>query len=324
LKKLAKESKLTWYNIKPRSDVGLFYVMKYLLLSIWILISVASAQLLPTVAGGTLIRHSQFPSSLVQPRNIEVWLPPGYDGKHPVDVLYMMDGQMLFDSNTTWNKQEWGVDETLTRLIEQGTVEPTMVVAIWNIPKRRPEYFPKKVFFDIPLPLRDTIQQDIGGLPHSDDFLKFIVYELKPFIDSAYRTRKRPNHTFIMGSSMGGLIALYAMCEYPNVFGGAACLSTHWPGSVYHNTKEVPDAFAQYLSQNPAKPSTHKLYLDCGDKGLDAWYPYGQALIEDILQRKHYPTNKLKCYHAIGADHTENAWSERLNIPLTFLLRPKR
>ena len=94
--------------------------------------------------------------------------------------------------------------------------------------------------------------------PSSDNYLKFIVEELKPFIDSTYSTLIDKENTFIAGSSMGGLISMYAVCEYPNVFGGAACLSTHWPGTFEVENNPIPEIFYNYLTNNLPKPNQNK------------------------------------------------------------------
>lgn len=269
------------------------------------------------------MRFPQFKSVYVDARNIDVWMPLNTNLNDAVDVLYMHDGQMLFDSNTTWNKQEWGVDETMTRLLAEGKIRNCLVVGIWNTPKRRQEYFPEEVFNQIPLPLKDSIAKDIGGVPFSDLYLKFIVEELKPFIDSAFHVNRSREHTFIAGASMGGLISFYAVCKYPEVFGGAACLSTHWPGSVKRNDPEVPKTFAKYAKQYLPKPTNHKFYFDYGTETLDAWYEYGQLLIDEVMRNTGYNSKYWITRKYDGANHSENAWKHRIDVPLLFLLEPK-
>ncbi len=91
-----------------------------------------------------------------------------------------------------------------------------------------------------------------------------MVNELKPFIDSNFATLGDQSNTFVAGSSMGGLISLYAVCEYPDVFGGAACLSTHWPGVFNSEHNPIPAAFIRYLESHLPSPVNHKLYFDYG------------------------------------------------------------
>lgn len=226
---------------------------------------------------------------------------------------------MLFDSNITFNKQEWRVDETLTELYQSPKIKNVIVVGIWNSPKRRPEYFPENAFYNIPQPLRDSIQQDIGGVPISNNYLKFIVFELKPFIDSVYRTQKSREHTFIAGSSSGSLISWYALCQYPDIFKGAACLSNHWTGSVKRNNPEVADAFNTYLKKHLPKTKT-LLYLDCGTKNLDSLYAYGYSEWKRAEQTLITPSLNIYSFQYKDAGHSEKDWAERLQIPLLFLL----
>jgi enterochelin esterase-like enzyme len=112
-----------------------------------ITISVVSSAQLPTVSSGTIQRLENFSSQYVTSRNVDVWLPAGYSPGNRYSVLYMHDGQMLFDSTTTWNKQEWGVDEVISRLLKENKIEEVIVVGIWNGgPTRQSDYFPQKPF----------------------------------------------------------------------------------------------------------------------------------------------------------------------------------
>lgn len=307
--------------------------MQFLLfIVLFLLPGIQQAQPLPKLASGSLTRHTSFPSAIVQARNVDVWLPDGYGPGKKYPVLYMHDGQMLFDSAVTWNKQEWCVDETAGRLIGEKKVPPFIVVAVWNTGAgRHADYFPQKPFALLPAAQQDSIyranrnpgQTLFDGAIRSDQYLRFLVSELKPFIDKTYSTYTDRAHTFIAGSSMGGLISLYAICEYPQVFGGAACLSTHWPGIFQAENNPFPDAMLEYLRQHLPDPRTHKLYFDYGTATLDALYkPFQQRA--DVLfaaagfKRKNWQTREFT-----GEDHSERAWQKRFYIPLQFLLRKK-
>ena len=106
---------------------------------------------------GTIERIDSFNSKFVRSRNIDVWLPKDYNSNEQYAVLYMHDGQMLYDSTTTWNKQEWGVDEVMTSLIDQGKIRKTIVVGIWNTTDRHAEYFPQKPFESLTKEFRDSM-----------------------------------------------------------------------------------------------------------------------------------------------------------------------
>lgn len=122
-----------------------------------------------------------------------------------------------------------------------------------------------------------------------------------------------------MGSSMGGLISLYAICEYPDVFGAAACLSTHWPGIFTMENNPIPEAFYRYLENNLPDPRKNKIYFDFGTATLDAMYPPLQAEVDKIMIKKGFSSGSWQTLKFEGEDHSEKAWKKRLPIPLTFL-----
>ncbi|MGC9336350.1 MAG: alpha/beta hydrolase, partial [Anaerolineae bacterium] len=166
--------------------------------------------LLDTIQG-TFHRHAEFPSALVEPRNVDVWLPPPYsrnaDRRFP--VIYMHDGQNLFDPRLAFTGMDWGMDEAITRLTEAGDIGGAIVVGIWNREDGRwPEYMPQKALSS-PGAL-EAFRQLVGSEPLSDRYLRFLVQEIKSFVDETYRTLPGRESTFVMGSSMGALISLYA------------------------------------------------------------------------------------------------------------------
>lgn len=282
----------------------------------------ANAATLQNPSVGTVERLSDFPSKLVHARPVDVWLPPGYSPAKRYSVLYMHDGQMLFDATTTWNKKAWKVDAVASRLMAQGSVKEFIVVGPWNNGRfRHAEYFPGKFLPHLPHELRGKlIQQGLQGQSRSDDYLRFLVEELKPAIDARYATRTEREATFLMGSSMGGLISAYALCEFPEVFGGAACLSTHWIGSLQHND-EIPSAAIAYLRDALPDPRTVRWWMDRGTTELDAQYARAQARIDALMAEKGFvtgPRYQSRVYE--GAGHNEDDWAQRLHEPLEFLL----
>jgi enterochelin esterase-like enzyme len=302
--------------------------MKYVLALIAFIISNCSFGQLPEVVSGKIVRISpiELHSSYLRDRNVDVWLPDGYDTSKKYAVLYLHDGQQLFDGKTTFNKQEWGIDESMTELIRTGKIKETIVVGIWNTPDRRLEYYPAKAFNYLSKSWQDSLRKDVNlssnAKPKSDDYLKYIVRELKPYIDRNFSTYSDRANTFIGGSSMGGLISLYALCEYPKVFGGAICISTHWPSSVFRNEPQIADAMLKYMRKKLPKAKKHKLYFDFGTATLDAWYEPYQRKADDIMRKKKYDSSNWKTRKFEGAAHDENAWRGRLPIPLSFMLAP--
>ncbi len=282
----------------------------------------------PAVSAGSIVRHT-LSSTQIGERNVDVWLPTGYPQQAPYAVLYMHDGQMLFDGRTTWNKQEWRVDEVASELMAKHAVRPFIVVGIWNAgTARAPEYFPQKAFETLPrdvqIALYDYYAKRINAASvpvYSNRYLRFLVNELKPFVDRQYAVDSKRDSTFVAGSSMGGLISMYALAEYPDVFGGAACLSTHWPGFAdKRDNNRVPDAMIAYVERHFPASGQHTVYFDYGTEMLDALYAEHQLRVDEVLRRKGYSAKDWQSREFKGADHSEQAWSARLHVPLRFLL----
>lgn len=283
---------------------------------------------MPNVKSGRIIRMNKFVSKYIAPRNIDIWLPDGYSDKESYDVLYMNDGQMLFDPEITWNHQAWNVDDVASRLMSEAKVRKFIIVGIWNNGnERKSEYFPQKPYKMLSPAEKDSVNSYIEKTektkapfnPKSDNYLKFIVKELKPLIDRKYSVNTKKENTFIAGSSMGGLISIYALCEYPKTFGGAICMSTHWVGIMKENENPIPNSFIQYL--NKKLPNNHKIYFDCGDQSLDAMYPAIQNRIDSVMTAKGFNKTSWSTQYFPGEDHSENSWSKRLNIPLEFMFK---
>ena len=298
-----------------------------------VLLSMAAmlhSQNLTRVVSGSIHRIENFKSKFIDTRNVDVWLPDGYSNSKKYAVVYMHDGQMLFDSLTTWNHRSWDADAVISQLIRDNQIEPVIVVGIWNSGKsRHPEFFPQKPFESLTPELKALATKQLQSMgntiekfqPHSDNYLKFLVTELKPFIDKNYSVYKDRRHTFIVGSSMGGLISMYAICEYPKIFGGAICMSTHWPGSFTVENNPIPESFFIYLKSSLPDPRKHKIYFDYGDKTLDAMYPPLQQKADEVMKAKGYTNKNWITRFYPGDDHSETAWSRRLHVPLEFLLK---
>ncbi len=260
-----------------------------------------------------------FPSRYVAARDVDVWLPPSYgsDPNRRYPVLYMHDGQNLFDPSLSYTGIDWDIDGAMTRLIARGEVREAIVVGVWNTPQRFAEYMPRAPV------TTDMVNSGVEGRPAgraadivSDDYLRFLAEELKPFIDARYRTLPGRDDTMVMGSSMGGLISLYALAKYPQVFGAAGAVSTHWP--------VCEGCVIDWLKTEMPKPGAHRLYFDYGTATLDALYPPYQAKMDAAMREHGYREgNDWITRRFEGAEHNEAAWKARVEIPLTFLLRPQ-
>jgi len=286
------------------------------------------------VSSGTIVDLGVLQSRYTDPRRVVVWLPDGYKrqgAKHA--VLYMHDGQNLFDKATAGYGMEWEIDEHLSALIRDKKVRPTIVVGIWNTPKRLQEYVPSKAFTSLPADYRAKVRALYGGEPLSDGYLKFIVHELRPMIDKRFNVGTDRANTVIMGSSMGALISLYAIDEYPRIFGAAGMMSTHWPLVINPDNKPVSDAdyeivsstFERYLAPALPDPRTHKLYFDHGSETLDAVYKRYQDRVDRIVARRGYTHGVNWLTRSFpGQKHNEISWASRVDVPLQFLLPPER
>jgi predicted alpha/beta superfamily hydrolase len=266
-----------------------------------------------------------FSSSNVPARNVDIWLPPDYaqqpDQRYP--VLYMHDSQNLFDPALSFSGVDWGVDPAIQRLISEGDFTPPIVVGIWNSENRLGEYMPEEPLED-PV-TRTRVERFIRGLRGdfqfdvcSNAYLSFIVEELKPQVDSEFRTLADQPHTHIAGSSMGGLISLYAVCRYPETFCGAGCVSTAWNfGS---------DLMRLWFATHLPDPATHRLYFDIG--GKETGLPWinrrllktQSRMDENARQVGYVDGDSLLTIVAKGAKHHESAWQERVEGMIGFLL----
>ena len=280
-----------------------------------------------TLAEGALFRLNDFPSEYIKPRPVDVWVPENYSEEKKYAVLYMHDGQMLFDSTTTWNKQEWKVDEWASKLMHDKATKDFIVVGIHSVPDIRwHNLFPQKALESFDIEVRDSIMSNAlsdnkKAKLSGDHYLKFLIEELKPLVDNEFSTLTDKKNTFVAGSSMGGLMSMYAICEYPEVFSRAACISTHWPGAKpVEGFNPIADAILKYMKAHLPSPEDHRLYFDYGTETLDAFYPKYAPTVDSILIAKGYNDTNFKNLKFEGTDHSENSWNQRLDIPLTFLL----
>ena len=229
-------------------------------------------------------------------RTVRLYLPPGYaTSKKHYPVLYMQDGQNLFDNATAYGG-EWGVDESLNKLAAQEGVE-LIVVGIDNGGDfRMNEYspWPNKRFGDA----------------QGEQYLQFIVEVVKPYIDTNYRTEPQAQHTAIMGSSMGGLIAHYAIHQYPDVFGKAGIFSpSYWYSSeVFTHTKS-------HRADNKAR-----LYVLYGSEEGDGMIADTDKMLRQ-LKRQGHPRQNMLFTRIEGGEHNEKLWREAFPAAVQWLFK---
>ncbi|MCC6547996.1 hypothetical protein IT570_12590 [Candidatus Sumerlaeota bacterium] len=256
---------------------------------------------------GVLGRLDYYPDMkskfLERPHTVAIWLPPGYDESpgRRYQVLYMHDGQNLFDPRQSFTGLDWGVDECIVRLVEQGRIDPLIVVSTSYTDKRFEEYDP---------------------WTKGPQFADFLIKEVMPMVNEKYRTLTGPENTGAMGASMGGLISFYLGQKHSDVFGKVGCLSTHWPWSGEVATKPTRPALIDSMLADPAAkfPASVRAYFDHGTEGIDAAYePYQRKVTawlkaQGLEENKNFVVRKFN-----GANHSEKDWRERLDVPMLFL-----
>ena len=216
-----------------------------------------------------------------------VWLPAGYEANpsKSYPVLYMHDGQNLIDPKVSFAGRDWQVDETLTKLIKEYKIKEIIVVGIYNTSERLEEY-------------SDTEK--------GEKYRKFITEELKPFVDSKYRTIADNKNTAIIGSSMGGLVSFLIAWKHPEIFSMAGCMSS----SFYYKDEKVFKMIDEYKGEK----KHIKFYIDHGEDGLLR----GQKMFCKLTQLGYVIGTDLDYFYARGAEHNETEWAKRLERPLIF------
>jgi len=252
------------------------------------------------VSPGQLRKHEQFRSRFLRnQRDLIVYVPPGYDEQpyRRFPVLYLHDGQNLFDRATAFAGQDWNVHGAADYLIQAGAIEPLIIVGIYNTSKSRIyEYTPTKV-------------PKLGG-GRADRYAKFLLQEVMPFVNQQYRALPEPSQTGIGGSSLGGLVSLYIGLKYPQTFGKIAALSP----SVWWNQRVILRLAA---AANPQpRPS---IWLDIGTREGPKIVPDVEQF-RDLLLKKGWREGQDLHYERVeGAEHNEASWSQRIGPVLAFL-----
>jgi predicted alpha/beta superfamily hydrolase len=249
-----------------------------------------------TVVGTVLVRHEVESLELGNQRDLFVYLPPTYyagDRRYP--VVYMHDGQNLFDQATSFGA-EWEVDQTLEAASADGL--ECIVVGIPNAGEDRANEYG---------PWRDS-RHDSGG--RGDAYLDWIVGTVKPMIDHDFRTLPERASTGIAGSSLGGLISLYGFFRNPETFGFVGAMS---PAFWFGDRKIYP-----FVDQAPKNPG--RIYLDTGTgEGREVFNDVRR--MRTLLQvRGYFPDRDLMTVVEPGGRHEERAWGRRLRRSMHFLL----
>ncbi|MFN3871418.1 MAG: alpha/beta hydrolase-fold protein [Ignavibacterium sp.] len=248
---------------------------------------------IPDTITGRYVHIKNFDASEIQDRDIIIWLPPDYDStnhkRYP--VLYMHDGQNVFNPATSALGFDWRIDEIADSLISLGGIPSLIVVGIYNSGRRFYEY---------------------SNTDEGEKYMRFIVNELKPFIDKNFNTLSDRDNTFVGGSSMGGLISFMLGWEYPEIFSRMLCISP----AFKIRTVDYVSVVKKYSGQK--KPL--KIYIDNGGVGLEAELQSGIDEMLKVLSDKGYKLNEdIVWIKDEDAEHNEIAWSKRAPKFLKFL-----
>lgn len=277
---------------------------------------------------GRFVDLGPVPARGITPPKVVVWLPPGYDAtKRRYDVVYMHDGQNLFDPKRSNFNKVWAADKSALRLIGAGKVDPFIIVGIDHPgPDRGRQYFPAPMLDLVSNDVRAELTKSGNGPILADAYLEFLTAELKPIIDQRFRTKPDRRHTAIAGSSMGGLISLYAISAYPQIFGVAGCVSTHWPlgnpGWDDAQRGSIFEAWRHFVAQILGKPKGRKIWFDHGTATLDAFYQTYQDVVDRALIDNGWKKGRdFQSTAYPGAAHEENAWAARLDDIFAWMLR---
>ncbi len=238
---------------------------------------------------GQVFYHKNISSKNISPRDIIVWVPPGYEeeDENNYPVLYAHDGQNLFDPATSSFGIDWQMDEAADSLIKNNIVEPFIIVGIYNTIDRSAEYS----------------ENDTGKA-----YMEFIVNELKPFIDNNYKTNPSREETVTSGSSSGGLISFMLLWEYPEIFSGAICVSP----ALKINKIDYVDNVLEYSGVK--KPI--KIYIDNGGIGLEEKLQSGiDEMVTALLSKDYIMGKDLFVYTYKNAVHNEASWAARIWKP---------
>lgn len=243
---------------------------------------------------GTVKYHRDVKGENVLSRDLVVWLPPNYaeeDNSYP--VVYMQDGQNIFDPVTSSYGTDWAIDETCDSLINAGKIPGVIVVGIYNTQDRNEEYHPGK---------------------KGDSYMRYVLETIKPLIDSNYRTKSDKEHTIVGGSSSGGTFAFMIAWQYPNVFSKAICLS---PAFKINKIDLVI-----MVNEYNGKKKSLQFYIDNGGIALEDKLQSGiDEMLEALQQKGFKEAEDFLWVKDKEAQHNEAAWAKRFPIAIEWIMR---
>ncbi len=263
----------------------------------------------PHTLTGNIQRHKSFPSrTLGNRRDVVVYLPTGYRRfvRRRYPVLYLQDGQNVFDAATAFGGVEWGVDETAQRLTRKRLIEPLIIVGVSNTGNDRiHEYTPTRAV------AQAGVQKYQRSRGLARKYGKFLVSELKPFIDTTYRTLPEAEFTGLGGSSLGGLLTMTLGLWFPDVFSRLAVMSP----SVWWDNQVIVRMVEELDTKLPLR-----IWLDTGTNEIG--WERARALRDALVEKGWRLHDDLQYTEVEGAGHNESAWAARVDPMLRFLFPP--
>ncbi|MEP6708864.1 MAG: alpha/beta hydrolase-fold protein [Verrucomicrobiota bacterium] len=258
---------------------------------------------------GNIKRHRGFKSKLLgNRRDVLVYLPRSYRrfSRTRYPVLYLHDGQNVFDAATSFAGVEWRVDETAESLIKQKLIEPLIVVAVANIGEERiHEYAPS------PGAIHETALREDRSHGLAKKYGRFLIEELKPYIDKKYRTKREAKFTGLGGSSMGGLVTMSLGLWFPNVFSRLMIMSP----AVWWDDQVIVRMVKELDEKLPLK-----IWIDTGTN--ETGWELARSLRDALVEKGWRLQDDLQYLEAEGANHSEGAWGKRIDPMLRFLFPP--
>ena len=284
----------------------------------------------PKTEKGTLTFLPAFDSAHVTARDIAVWQPEAELHDGPLPVIYVHDGEAIFDADASPYGTAWQLDLIATMLAHQG-VGPAIIVGIAADAERRSrEYNAPSVAKYLDAEMQDILAQSCGGPLLTGDYLRFVVEEVKPYVDSHFDTRPDRDNTYVMGASMGGLLVLETLMSQRDVFAGGVGFSAHLfllgPDAYQMQLPEdtparIEAALREAVSTDFPDPGATKVYFQRGTVDLDSFYGGSHTAVAEGLLRKGYLFgDDFVMRRDVGAGHSDTYWTLRAPEAMRFLL----
>ena len=285
----------------------------------------------PPSGRGRLFVYRDYRPRRLLPRDIFVWVPDAVYPGERFPVLYMQDGQNLFDARLVAFGTAWEADRSIARLGEGGAISPAIIVGIASTADRFREYAPELILDRLAEPARLAVEAAWGGSAQSGRYAQMVMEDIRPLIDAHFPTIAAASATFVGGSSLGAVAAAELLARYPDHFAGAALLSAHFSLLPVTGAEPLPAGFAEQVTlavgmfaQTCLPPAgRHRIWLDRSTLGIDAFYPPSHAAFVAALTELGYVEGidlAARVYPGVG--HDEDAWRSRLDDAFSFLLAP--